>query len=115
MEPEGIESPRPGKSSERPWSKGREPYIRNVEAEGSNPFTSTKGPVQRPKVGSSEGHEALLSATAGVVALAHSVRRFHQRPCSQADSRMFGTVGGAVGCGVSLCVFIDEVLCSRHR
>lgn len=40
-EPEGIETPPPGKSSERPWSKDRESYIRNVEAEGSNPFTST--------------------------------------------------------------------------
>ena len=40
-EPEGIETPLPGKSSERPWSKHREPDIRNVEAEGSNPFTST--------------------------------------------------------------------------
>ena len=40
-EPEGIETPRPGKSSERTWSKCREPDIRNVEAEGSNPFTST--------------------------------------------------------------------------
>ena len=47
----GIETPPPGKSSERPWSKRREPDIRNVEAEGSSPFTSTKGPGQRPKVG----------------------------------------------------------------
>ena len=46
-EPEGIETPPPGKSSERTWSKRREPYIRNVEAEGSSPFTSTKRPVQR--------------------------------------------------------------------
>ena len=41
-EPEGIETPPPGKSSERTWSKRREPYIRNVEAVGSNPITSTK-------------------------------------------------------------------------
>ena len=27
-----------------------ERYVRNVEAEGSSPFTSTKGPGQRPKV-----------------------------------------------------------------
>jgi hypothetical protein len=47
-EPEGIETPLPGKSSERPWSKGREPDIRNVEAVGSNPITSTDGsPGQR--------------------------------------------------------------------
>ena len=30
-EPEGIETPPPGKSSERPWSKRREPDIRNVQ------------------------------------------------------------------------------------
>ena len=50
-EPEGIETPLPGKSSERPWSKHREPDIRNVEAEGSSPFTSTKSPVQRAESG----------------------------------------------------------------
>jgi len=33
---------------------------------------------------------------------------FNKGPCSQADSPMFGTVGGAVGRGVSLRVFIDE-------
>jgi hypothetical protein len=27
-----------------------ERYVRNVEAEGSSPFTSTKGPGQKPKV-----------------------------------------------------------------
>ena len=51
-EPEGIETPLPGRSSERTWSKRREPDIRNVEAVGSNPITSTKSPVQRAKVGS---------------------------------------------------------------
>ena len=40
-QPEGTETLLPGKSSERPWSKHREPDIRNAEAEGSNPFTST--------------------------------------------------------------------------
>ena len=40
--PRGIETPLPGKSSERTWSKGREAYVRNVEAEGSSPFASTK-------------------------------------------------------------------------
>jgi hypothetical protein len=45
-EPEGVETPPPGKSSERPWSKHREPDIRNVEAEGSSPFTSTKAQVR---------------------------------------------------------------------
>ena len=50
-EPEGITTPLPGTSSERTWSKHREPDIRNVEAEGSSPFTSTKGPGQRPYSG----------------------------------------------------------------
>ena len=40
-EPEGIATPLSGKSSERAWSKRREPDFRNVEAEGSSPFTST--------------------------------------------------------------------------
>ena len=40
-DPEGIATLLPGKSSERTWSNNREPYFRNVEAEGSNPFTST--------------------------------------------------------------------------
>ena len=40
-EPEGIETPLPGKSSERPWSKHREPDIRIVEVGGSSPLTST--------------------------------------------------------------------------
>jgi len=53
-EPEGVETPPPGKSSERPWSKHREPDIRNVEAVGSNPITSTReGPVKRAEGGSS--------------------------------------------------------------
>jgi hypothetical protein len=41
-EPVGIETPLPGKSSERTWSKRREPDIRNAEGEGSSPFTSTR-------------------------------------------------------------------------
>ena len=44
-EREGIESPRPGRSQKTPWSKGRDLDIRNVEAVGSNPITSTKGQV----------------------------------------------------------------------
>ena len=52
-EPEGIATPPPGNSSERAWSKRREPDIRNVEAEGSNPFTSTKeSPGHRTEGGS---------------------------------------------------------------
>ena len=68
-EPQGIETPPPGKSSERPRSKRREPDLRNVEAEGSSPFTSTKGPGQRVKVEPPEGHKAPLSATCFVVEL----------------------------------------------
>ena len=40
-EPAGTATPPPAISSERAWSKRREPHFRNVEAEGSNPFTST--------------------------------------------------------------------------
>jgi hypothetical protein len=55
-EPEGIETPPPGKSSETPWSKHREPDIRNVEAVGSNPITSTKkAQVNGLKVGPPKG------------------------------------------------------------
>ena len=50
-EPEGIATPPPGRSSESTWSKHREPYFRNVEAEGSSPFTSTKGPGPGPGPG----------------------------------------------------------------
>jgi hypothetical protein len=41
-ESEGIESPRPGKAWKTSWSNGRKLYIRNVEAVGSNPITSTE-------------------------------------------------------------------------
>jgi hypothetical protein len=41
MEGEGIAVPLPGSSSNGRWSEGRESYIRNVEAVGSNPITST--------------------------------------------------------------------------
>jgi hypothetical protein len=44
-EPEGITTPPPGQSLERAWPKHREPHFRNAEAEGSSPFTSTKGQV----------------------------------------------------------------------
>ena len=50
-DPEGIEAHLPGKSSESPWSKRREPDIRNVEAVGSNPITSTKAQFRGPKLG----------------------------------------------------------------
>ena len=51
-EPEGIETPPPGKSSERPWSKRREPDIRNVEAVGSIPSPPPNGldPLGRTSV-----------------------------------------------------------------
>jgi hypothetical protein len=40
--PEGIAALLPGRSSESTWSKHREPHIRNVEAVGSDPITSTR-------------------------------------------------------------------------
>jgi hypothetical protein len=50
---EGIGKSLPGISFERPWSGQRDPYIRNVEAVGSNPITSTdESPVTGLKVGS---------------------------------------------------------------
>jgi hypothetical protein len=41
MGTEGDASPLPASSSESPWSGQRDLYIRNVEAVGSNPITST--------------------------------------------------------------------------
>ena len=58
-DPEGIETPLPGKSSESTWSKRREPDIRNVEGEGSSPFTSTKAQVR----GLKWDPQKLMSAT----------------------------------------------------
>ena len=49
-----------------------ERYVRNVEAEGSSPFTSTKGPGQRPKVGSPKRSD---SPTCLYVSLSGSPRR----------------------------------------
>ena len=62
-EPEGIETPLPGRSSERAWSKRREPYIRNVEAVGSNPITSTKAQVNGLNVGSRMNQMDSVSST----------------------------------------------------
>jgi hypothetical protein len=39
---EGIGAVRPGRTLDRSWSEGSKNYIRNVEAVGSNPITSTK-------------------------------------------------------------------------
>jgi hypothetical protein len=58
MEREGTKAFRPAPLSETPRSEGPKKYIRNVEAEASSPFTSTKGLGHRPKVGSREGREA---------------------------------------------------------
>ena len=44
MEPEGDTSLLPATSLERPRSAVPKKCIRNVEAEGSNPFTSTGWP-----------------------------------------------------------------------
>jgi hypothetical protein len=45
---EGIAAVRPGRTLDRTWSEGSKNYVRNVEAVGSNPITSTKGPGQSP-------------------------------------------------------------------
>jgi hypothetical protein len=89
-EPEGIETPPPGKSSERPWSKRREPDIRNVEAEGSSPFTSTKGPSQSPKVGSPRGSKSTHERYVGIVEISGSkqISKF-ESPVHGADGLMF--------------------------
>ena len=62
-EPEGIETPPPGQPSERTWSKGREPDIRNVEAVGSSPITSTKAQVNGLSVGSPMNKMDSVSST----------------------------------------------------
>ena len=49
---EGIAAVRPGRSSDSTWSEGSKNYIRNVEAVGSNPITSTKSPGHRTEGGS---------------------------------------------------------------
>ena len=41
-EREGAARSLPGSSPQSTWSKHRKTHFRNVEAEGSNPFTSTK-------------------------------------------------------------------------
>ena len=43
---EGTFVARLGRSSKRTWSEGSKNYIRNVEAVGSNPITSTESPGQ---------------------------------------------------------------------
>ena len=50
-EPEGIESHHQESHRKGPGQKARTD-IRNVEAEGSSSFTSTKSPVQRARSGS---------------------------------------------------------------
>ena len=42
MRPEGVKSLLPGEPEKRAWSEGLELHIRNVEAVGSNPITSTQ-------------------------------------------------------------------------
>jgi hypothetical protein len=42
MAHEGEVALLPATLSETPWSEGSKTYIRNVEAVGSNPITSTK-------------------------------------------------------------------------
>jgi hypothetical protein len=70
-EPEGIESPRPGRSAKTPWSKGHDLDIRNVEAVGSNPITSTEAQVNGLKwipVASKSTHERYVGIVVMVVA-----------------------------------------------
>jgi hypothetical protein len=63
-EVEGITMPRLGSSQERPWSKHREPHVRNVEAVGSNPITSTrKSPGHGAEGGLPEAQRMPMSAT----------------------------------------------------
>jgi hypothetical protein len=57
-EAEGTIVTGPGRSSGSTWSKRPRNYIRNVEAVGSNPITSTKGPSQKAEVGSPEISES---------------------------------------------------------
>lgn len=111
-EPEGLEMPPPGKSSERPWSKHREPDIRNAEAEGSNPFTSTKAQFRGLKWDPPEGHESRLSATGFVVEVEDA--SWPHSPKNQV-SGISVTVGGCDWARVSLCAFIDKVWFFRNR
>jgi len=90
--PEGIATPLPGRSSERPWSKHREPHIRNVEAEGSSPFTSTKSPVQRAKVDPRRITKAPWSATWLCVEVVDAKRL--PRSKAQVKGARFGTPQG---------------------
>ena len=83
--PEGIETPPPGKSSERPRSKRREPDLRNVEAEGSSPFTSTKGPGQRVKVGTPRRSQSTVERYVFVVELENA--SWPHSPKDQVTSR----------------------------
>jgi hypothetical protein len=62
MEREGATALLPAPLSETPRSEGPKKYIRNAEAEGSNPFTSTKGQVTGLKW-DPEDHQAPWSAT----------------------------------------------------
>ena len=53
MEGEGAPALLPATLSETPRSEGPKKYIRNVEAEGSNPFTSTTHlvvPLRKPTI-----------------------------------------------------------------
>jgi hypothetical protein len=51
-DPEGISETPPGNPPKNTKSVSDDAHLRNVEAEGSNPFTSTgKDQVRGPKVG----------------------------------------------------------------
>jgi hypothetical protein len=51
---EGTSAVRPGVTPGSAWSEGSKNYIRNVEAVGSNPITSTESPGHRADGGISQ-------------------------------------------------------------
>ena len=62
-EPEGIGKPPPGNLAKGPGQEGDDPHIRNVEAVGSNPITSTKVQVNGLNVGSPTTQMDTVSST----------------------------------------------------
>ena len=81
---EGIKASSPGHPCEGPWSGRRDPYIRNVEAVGSNPITSTKSPGQRLESGNSgsstSAHERYVEfvEVGGLSPISHSESPGHE-------------------------------------
>ena len=67
---EGIATVRPGRSSKSTRSEGSKNYIRNVEAVGSNPITSTKSPGQWLEGGFSGSPSWVIERYVGFVEVA---------------------------------------------